>query len=111
VATAGSQGQAIAAAIRDCRARAATPSDCGAQSTTTRGGWVVGNLCGRHQIMVAAETREDAEHAALVKEMNLKQLYRPNLPPCRRVLIVDPRGAVHPGQAPPAPQIDAQRRG
>src|SRR5262245_22741310 len=39
VATSGSQGQAIAEAIRDCRAMAAGPSDCGAQITTTRGDW------------------------------------------------------------------------
>src|SRR5262245_17798468 len=39
VATAGSQGPAIAAAIRDCRVRAAAPSDCGAQFITARGDW------------------------------------------------------------------------
>src|SRR5262245_54346578 len=46
VATAGSQGPAIAAAVRDCRAMAGGPTDCGAQFITTRGGWVVAKLCG-----------------------------------------------------------------
>jgi hypothetical protein len=50
VATAGSQGQAIAAAIRDCQAMAAAPSDCGSQFVTTRGGWVIANLCRDHKI-------------------------------------------------------------
>src|SRR5262245_43225231 len=50
VATAGSQGQAIAAAIRDCKAMAPPPSDCGAQFVTTRGGWVIANLCRDHKI-------------------------------------------------------------
>ena len=109
VATAGSQGEAIAAAIRYCRATTAVPTDCGAQFTTSRGGWVVGNLCGDHKIMATAETREGAEQAALVREADLKRLYAPNLPPCRRVLTVDPSGAVLPAQAASAHQIDAQR--
>ena len=101
LATAGSQGQAIAAAIRDCRAMAAAPSDCGAQFTTTRGGWVIANLCGDHKIIVAAETREAAEKAALSREGDLKRSYAPDLPPCRRVLTVDPRGAHVSPIAPP----------
>src|SRR5262245_29809119 len=55
VASAGSQGQAIAAAIRDCRVMAGGPSDCGAQFATTRGGWIIANLCGNHKMIVAAE--------------------------------------------------------
>ena len=101
VAAAGSQGQAIAAAIRDCRAMAAAPSDCGAQIITTRADWVIANLCGSHKVMVTGKTRAGAEQAALLREMELKQLYVPDLPPCRRVLTVDPRGAVFPGQGAP----------
>jgi hypothetical protein len=94
VARAGSQGQAIAAAIRDCRAMASTPNDCGAQSTTTRGDWVIANLCGDHKIIVAAKTREAAEQAASIRETDLKRLHAPGLPPCTRVLTVDPGGAL-----------------
>jgi hypothetical protein len=90
--TAGSQGEAIAAAIRDCRAVAAAPSDCGAQLATTRGGWVVANLCGDHKIIVAGETREAAEQAALRREADLKKHHVPNLQPCRRVLTGHPSG-------------------
>src|SRR5262249_2588198 len=50
VATAGSQGPAIAAAIHDCRAMAGGASDCGAQFVTTRRGWIIANLCGTHKI-------------------------------------------------------------
>jgi hypothetical protein len=101
VATAGSQGQAIAAAIRDCQAMAATPSDCGAQFVTTRGGWVIANLCGDHKIIVAADTREAAEQIALSRESDLKRLYAQGMPSCRRVFTVDPRGAVLVGPAGP----------
>ena len=109
VATAGSQGLAIAAAVRDCRAMAAAPSDCGAQFTTTREGWVVASLCGDHKIMVAAETREDAERAAIKREIDFRLLHVPAVPPCRRVLTVNPSGAILPGQAAPTHQIDARR--
>jgi hypothetical protein len=94
VATAGSQGPAIAGAVHACKAMAGTPNDCGAQFVTTRGGWVVANLCGDHKIIVAAETREAAEQAALSREFDLKRLYAPDMASCRRVLMVDPRRAV-----------------
>ena len=109
VATAGSQGPALAAAIRDCKAMAAAPSDCGAQFVTTRGGWVVANLCGDHKIIVTAETREAAEQAAILRETDVKRFHVPDMLPCRRILTVDPGGAVLLGQAKSAPRIDARR--
>jgi hypothetical protein len=109
VATAGSQGEAIAVAIRDCRTMAAAPTDCGAQFVTTRGGWVVANLCGDHQIIVAAETREAVEQAAGVREEDMRRSYAPDMPPCRRILTLDPAGAVLLGQAASAPRIVAHR--
>ena len=99
VAIAGTQGQALAAAIRDCREMASGLTDCGAQFVTTRGGWVVAKLCRDHRIIVAAPTPEAAEQAALFREIDLKELYVPDLPPCRRVLTVDPRGTAVLGQA------------
>ena len=104
VATAGSQGQAIAAAIRDCKAMAASPNDCGAQFVTTRGGWVIASLCGDHKIIVAAETREAAEQAAILRETDAKRFHVPDMPSCRRILTVDPGGAVLLGQAASAPR-------
>lgn len=103
VATAGSLGPAIAAAMRDCRAMSGAPSDCGAQFATSRGGWVVARLCGDHKIMETGETREAAEQAALVREMALKRLYA-----CTRTLTVDPHGVVVPSQSAPM-QTGARR--
>ena len=108
VAIAGTQGQALAAAIHDCREMAAGLTDCGAQFVTSRGGWVVAKLCRDHRIIVAAPTPEAAEQAALFREIDLKELYVPDLPPCRQVLTVDPRGTVVPGQA--THQADVQKR-
>src|SRR5262249_25162692 len=68
VATAGSQGPAIAAAIRHCQEMSDTNSDCGAQFITTRGTWAVAKLCGDQKIIVAGETRDVAEQAAIKRE-------------------------------------------
>jgi hypothetical protein len=94
VATAGSTGEAIAAAVRACQAMAAEPTDCGARLTTTRGRWVIASLCGDRPIIVGADTREDAEAAAVGRVIEIRRAYVPELPPCRRVLTVDPAGAV-----------------
>jgi hypothetical protein len=110
VAIASTQGQALAAAIRDCNEMAAALTDCGAQFVTTRGGWVVANLCRDHKIIVAAGTREVAEQLALFREIDLKELYVPDLPPCSRVLTVDPRGTAVPGQATSQRHVEVQRR-
>jgi hypothetical protein len=99
VATAASQGEAIAGAIRDCQAGPLAPKDCGAQFVTTRGGWVIANLCGEHKIIVAAETRETAELAALARETDLRRRYAQHMPSCTRILTVDPRGSVLVDQA------------
>ena len=107
VATAGSQGPAIAAAIRECRAAAAAPSDCGAQFITARGDWVIASLCGEHKIIVAARTLEAAEQALALRETDLRRSRAPDLPECTRVITVDPRGRVVPGQAAGSRQVVA----
>lgn len=103
VATAHSQGPAIAAAIRDCRAMAAGPSDCGAQFTTTRGGWVVATLCGDRKIIVAAGIREAAEQAALARVTSLKAHFA-----CRQVLTVAPHGIAFPSRSAPVHQTGSR---
>jgi hypothetical protein len=106
VATAGSTGEAIATAVRACRAMADAPTDCGARLTATRGKWVLANLCGDHQIIVGAGTLEDAEATARKREIETRRAYLPDLPPCRHILTVDPAGVVIASQGGPRP-IDA----
>jgi hypothetical protein len=84
------------------------PTDCGAQFTTTRGKWVIANLCGDHQIIVGARVRADAEAAAVDRELQTRQVYVPGLPRCRRVLTVDPSGVVLPAQAASAEETDGR---
>ena len=107
-ATAAATGQAIAAAVRDCRAMAAPPSDCGAQLAFSRASWIVANLCGDHKILTTGKTLVEAEQAALAWEADVKRLFVPNLAPCWRVLVVDTRGVAHPAQVVPTRQVGAR---
>src|SRR5262249_55051339 len=84
---------ANAAAVRACRAMSSGGSDCGAEFAATRGGWIIGLRCDDYRILVTGMGLKEAELAALHREIDLKQLYVPDLPACHRVLTVDPRGA------------------
>jgi hypothetical protein len=94
IATAPSQGPAIGSAIHDCKAMSLGQSDCGAQFTTIRAGWTIANLCGGHKVIVTGFSLGDAEKAALDREIELQLFYAPDLPPCKRVVTVDPAGAI-----------------
>jgi hypothetical protein len=85
---------ANAAAIRECKAMSSGGSDCGAEFAATRGGWVIGLRCDDYRILVAEKELKDAETVAINREIDLKQLYVPELPACHRFLTVDPRGAI-----------------
>jgi hypothetical protein len=90
VACRSSQPEAIAEAIRFCRGLAGgASSDCGAQIAATRGGWMIGNLCGDHRIMATGSTLMEAEREALNREISLQLSYVPDLPSCRRVVTID----------------------
>jgi hypothetical protein len=92
VGTAGSHGPAIAAAVRDCRARSGGPSDCGAKFIVSRGDWVIAGLCGGQKIFMTAATLEGAERGAMEQERKLSVVSNGAL--CRWVFTVNPRGLV-----------------
>jgi hypothetical protein len=110
VATAGSTGEAIAAAVRACRSMTTRLTDCGAQFTTTRSKWVIADLCGDHPIIVGADTREVAEAAASQREIQTRRVDVADLPPCRRALTVDPAGVVTTTAMPHSAGVKAERR-
>jgi hypothetical protein len=95
VATDSLMGRAISAAMRDCRAMSGEKSDCGAEFRVTRSGWILALLCSDHKVLASAKQREDAE-ANVRLRIDLKRAYIPDLPLCRIVLTVDPRGAIVP---------------
>ena len=93
-ATELSVGQALARAIDNCKAMSGTKIGCGAQSRAIQGGWVLATRCGSTNILVAERQLADAERAARERETDLREHYARDLPPCRRVLTVNPRGGV-----------------
>jgi hypothetical protein len=86
--------QALVKAIGNCKAMSGTKIGCGAQLRAIQAGWIVATRCGDTNIMVAERRLADAERAARKRETDLRQIYAPDLPPCRRVLTVNPRGGV-----------------
>jgi hypothetical protein len=73
---------------------------CGAQFSVIRNGWIVAYRCGDRNILAAERVLADAEQAARERESELRTSYAPNLPPCRQVLTVDPRGEVAAAESP-----------
>ena len=93
-ATEDSISRAIAFAIRDCKAMSQRLLGCGATYTTIRSGWSVAVLCGDETIIAAAAQLADAERMAIKREIELREVYRRDMPPCSRVATVNPNGAV-----------------
>jgi hypothetical protein len=91
-ATEISLGQALTKAIGNCKAMSGREIGCGAQSRAIKGGWILANRCGDTNIVVAERRRSDAERAARERETELREHYARKLPPCRRVLTVNPLG-------------------
>jgi|SRR5262245_44025618 len=93
-ATEPSLGQALAKAIGNCQAMSGRKIGCGAQSRAIRGGWILATRCGDTNIVVAESRLADAERAARERETDLREHYARDLPPCRRVLTINPCGGV-----------------
>jgi hypothetical protein len=93
-ATGDSIGAATAAAIAQCKRMYRKAVGCGAYSTTIRAGWSLAIRCGDETIMAAERTLIEAEQATIDRELVLRRLYRPDLPPCVRLVSIDPSGAI-----------------
>lgn len=94
---------AIFVAIRNCKAMSEMTLGCGAYLTTVRGGWSLGIRCGNENILVADRHLAEAEHRAQRRERELREHYVRDMPPCMRLVTVDPNGVVvAPAPAPPA---------
>lgn len=84
--------RAIAGAIANCRKMSGKPLGCGARYTMVQSGWSLGLHCGGDVIITADAVLRTAEQAAARRERELRQVYAPGLPPCRRVVTIDPTG-------------------
>jgi len=61
-----------------------------------KGDWIVASLCGDHKLVATGISLIAAEQEALNREISLQLFYVPDLPPCKRVVTVDPSGAIVP---------------
>jgi hypothetical protein len=86
--------RAIFLAISNCKAMSEAELGCGAYLTTVRGGWSLGIRCGGENIIVADRHLAEAEQRAHWREADLRERYVRDMPPCVRVVTVDPNGAV-----------------
>jgi hypothetical protein len=86
--------KAIVGAIRSCKTMSGAEHGCGAYFTSIRAGWSLGIRCGRENIIVARKDLADAERSANRREIDLRANYVPNMPPCARVVTIDPNGAI-----------------
>ena len=93
-AATGPINRAIANAVANCKIAYQREIGCGAVLTSIRTGWSLGIQCGRETIVVADKTLANAEQAATRREAKLRQHYVPDIPPCRRVITVDPNGSI-----------------
>jgi hypothetical protein len=87
-------GQALVRAIGNCKAMSGMEIGCGAQFRAIQAGWVLAIRCGDRNIVVAQRRLAVAERAARERETDLRQHYARDMPSCRRVVTVNPRGAV-----------------
>jgi len=94
VATKISSNLAIAAAIADCKAMSRAEIGCGAYIKAIRAGWILGVRCGGENIIASGTTLAEAEQAAVKREVELRQMYLYDMPPCKRLITVDPLGEV-----------------
>jgi hypothetical protein len=101
--------QAIAGAIRNCRAMSGAELGCGAYFSSIRAGWSLGFRCGNENIVVAEKTLADAERRAIRREAELREHYVRDMPPCVRVVTVDPNGLIVPSQVGYSGQISTSQ--
>ena len=86
--------RAIHLAITNCKAMSELELGCGSSMTTVRGGWSLGIRCGNENIITADRHLAEAEQRARRRETELRERYVRDMPPCARVVTVDPNGAV-----------------
>ena len=85
--------QAITDAIANCVAMSGPKLGCGYMSKTVQGGWLLGVRCGSENILAVSKLLANAELAAFNRETELRQDGR-KMPPCFRLVTVDPDGFV-----------------
>jgi len=93
-ATEASVSRAIANAVERCRATSRSALGCGAYQVSVQRGWALGLRCGREHILRTGTTLLEATERARQRELELRQLYQPEMESCRQVVVVAPDGTI-----------------
>ena len=94
IASARTQGEAIAGALLRCQAMTADESDCGAEFVAFRSGLAMALMCGDDHVIVTANDLEEAHSSALDRLLALRGLYGPDFPACQHLLQINSSGAL-----------------
>jgi len=86
--------QAIAKAVSNCKRMSRQEIGCGAQFRAIRSGWIIALRCGNTNIIAAEQSISAAESAAAEHERALRLAFGEAMPPCLRVVAVNPYGSV-----------------
>lgn len=93
-ATENSSNWAIANAVAECKFKYRAEVGCGGYQVAVQQGWILGIRCGNENILVAAHDLAKAKQSAVRREIELRRSYVPDMPACRRVVTIDPRGTI-----------------
>jgi hypothetical protein len=94
VATESMSNRAIANAIAECRFKYRRPVGCGGYQIMVQQGWILAIRCGDENILAAARDLAEAERSAARSEDELRRIYVPDMPACRKIVTIDPRGMI-----------------
>jgi hypothetical protein len=94
IASARTQGEAIAVALLRCQAMTADASDCGAEFVAFKRGLALALMCGDHHVIVTASDSEEADSSALDRLIALRSIYGSDFPACQHLLQIDSSGAL-----------------
>jgi hypothetical protein len=86
--------QAIARAVSNCRKMSRHKIGCGAQLSVIRFGWTIALRCGNMNIIAAEQSIAAAMSTAADRERALRLAQAEKMPPCSRVVTVNPYGNV-----------------
>ena len=84
--------QALANAIKRCRAMSTQTLGCGAYAVHVQRGWAIGMRCGNESILATGTILAEAVDGARNRADELRRNYYPEMPGCRTVVTVAPGG-------------------
>ena len=90
--------EATSRAIAQCRSMSTRTLGCGARLVSIQGGWALALRCGNEDVLATGATLLEAAKHAHRRELELRELYHPNMASCGQLVVVGPDGFVKKAQ-------------